>query len=135
MHSTRCGWARCASASCSPGLAIGTIGLFLTSVSGEVTVVSGNERLDIEVVIVAGKSLPVIGPLVTATGTVGFQPNPLQFDIGGTINVLVFEIAGARRGLDWRAGVRGADSNQQSLFYQDRALTTTNYAAKCSMVH
>lgn len=84
-----------ARASCDPGLPIGSTGLFLTSVSGEVTVIPGNEQVDIEVEIQAGKSLPVLGPIVAVDGSMSLRPSPFQIDLGGTIKVLVFEMARA----------------------------------------
>ncbi len=84
-----------ARASCDPGLPIGSSGLFLTSVSGEVTLSPGSEKVDIEVEVQAGKSLPVLGPLVTVDGSMSLQPSPFRIDLGGTIKVLVFEMANA----------------------------------------
>ncbi len=84
-----------ARASCDPGLPIGSSGLFLTSVSGEVTLTPGSEKVDIEVEVQAGKSLPVLGPLVTVDGSMSLQPSPFRIDLGGTIKVLVFEMANA----------------------------------------
>ena len=84
-----------ARASCDPGLPIGSTGLFLTSVSGEVTVIPGNEQVDIEVEIEAGKSLPVLGPIVSVNGSMSLRPSPFQLDLGGTIKVLIFEMARA----------------------------------------
>jgi len=84
-----------ARASCDPGLPIGSTGLFLTSVSGEVTLIPGNEQVDVEVEIQAGKSLPVVGPIVSVTGSMSLRPRPFQLDLGGTIEVLVFEMANA----------------------------------------
>jgi hypothetical protein len=84
-----------ARASCDPGLPIGSTGLFLTSVSGEVTVIPGREQVDVEVEIQAGKSLPVVGPIVSVEGSMSLRPRPFQLDLGGTIQVLVFEMANA----------------------------------------
>ena len=84
-----------ARASCDPGLPIGSTGLFLTSVSGEVTIIPGNEQVDVEVEVQAGKSLPVVGPIVSVTGSMSLRPRPFQLDLGGTIQVLVFEMANA----------------------------------------
>lgn len=84
-----------ASVSCDPGLPIGSTGLFLTSVSGEVTLTPGNEKVDIAVEIQAGKSLPVLGPIVAVNGSMSLQPSPFRIDLGGTIQVLVFEMARA----------------------------------------
>ncbi|MBX3011338.1 MAG: DUF4397 domain-containing protein [Caldilineaceae bacterium] len=84
-----------ARASCDPGLPIGSTGLFLTSVSGEVTVIPGREQVDVEVEIQAGKSLPVVGPLVAVNGSMSLKPSPFQLDLGGTIKVLIFEMARA----------------------------------------
>ncbi|MBI1299446.1 DUF4397 domain-containing protein [bacterium] len=84
-----------ARASCDPGLPIGSTGLFLTSVRGEVTLIPGNERVDVEVEIEAGKSLPVLGPIVAVNGSMSLQPRPFRIDLGGTIQVLVFEMARA----------------------------------------
>lgn len=84
-----------ARASCDPGLPIGSTGLFLTSVSGEVTIIPGQEQVDIEVEIEAGKSLPVLGPIVSVNGSMSLRPSPFQLDLGGTIKVLVFEMARA----------------------------------------
>ncbi len=84
-----------ARASCDPGLPIGSTGLFLTSVSGEVTLIPGREQVDVEVEIEAGKSLPVLGPIVSVNGSMSLRPSPFQLDLGGTIKVLVFEMARA----------------------------------------
>ncbi len=84
-----------ARASCDPGLPIGSSGLFLTSVSGEVTLTPGNEQVDIEVEIEAGKSLPVLGPIVSVNGSMSLRLSPFQIDLGGTLKVLVFEMARA----------------------------------------
>lgn len=84
-----------ARASCDPGLPIGSSGLFLTSVSGEVTLTPGSEKVDIAVEIQTGKSLPVLGPLVSVDGSMSLQPSPFRIDLGGTIKILVFEMAKA----------------------------------------
>ena len=84
-----------ARASCDPGLPIGSSGLFLTSVSGEVTLIPGREQVDVEVEIQAGKSLPVLGPIVAVNGSMSMRPSPFQLDLGGTIKVLIFEMARA----------------------------------------
>jgi hypothetical protein len=63
-------------------LPIGNSGLFLTGLSGEITLIPGNERIDVTVTIEAGKSLPVLGPILSMEGTMGFQPRPFQLDLG-----------------------------------------------------
>lgn len=84
-----------ASASCDPGLPIGNTGLFLTGLGGEITITPGEERLDVEVTIEAGKSVPGLGPIIAMDGSMGFQPRPLQLDLGGVLTMLSFEIASA----------------------------------------
>ena len=84
-----------AEASCDPGLAIGTTGLFLTGLGGEVTLTPGEEQVDVNVVVEAGKSLPVLGPLIALDGEMSLQPRPFELDLGGTLNVLVLEMAKA----------------------------------------
>lgn len=84
-----------AGANCSPGLPIGQTGLFLTGLSGEITLIPGNERVDVTVTIEAGKSLPVIGPILALEGTMGFQPRPFQLDLGVALSLLSIEIARA----------------------------------------
>ena len=77
-----------ARAECDPGLPIGSTGLFLTSVRGEVTLIPGNEQVDVTVEIEAGKSLPVLGPIVSVSGSMSLRPSPFKLDLGGTIQVL-----------------------------------------------
>lgn len=84
-----------ARASCDPGLPIGSTGLFLTSVSGQVTLTPGSEQVDVEVEIQADESLPLVGPIVSVDGTMSLRPNPFQLDLGGTLTVLVFKMAQA----------------------------------------
>lgn len=84
-----------ARAECDPGLPIGSTGLFLTAVRGEVTLIPGNEQVDVTVEIEAGKSLPVLGPIVSVSGSMSLRPSPFKLDLGGTIQVLVFEMARA----------------------------------------
>ncbi len=79
--------------SCSPGLAIGTTGLFLTGLSGEITLIPGGERVDVTVTIEAGKSLPVIGPILALEGSMGVQPRPFELDLGVAISVLSVEVS------------------------------------------
>jgi len=84
-----------AGASCNPGLPIGQTGLFLTGLSGEITLIPGNERVDVTVTIEAGKSLPVIGPILALDGSMGFQPRPFELDLGVALSLLSIEIARA----------------------------------------
>ncbi len=84
-----------ASASCDPGLPIGQTGLFLTGLGGEITITPGEERLDVTVTIEAGKSVPGLGPIIAMEGNMGFQPRPLELDLGGVLTVLSFEVAQA----------------------------------------
>ncbi|CAN5774478.1 hypothetical protein BH10CHL1_BH10CHL1_31910 [soil metagenome] len=84
-----------ARASCDPGLPIGSSGLFLTSVSGQVTITPGREQVDVQVEIQASKSLPILGPIVSVEGSMTLRPSPFQLDLGGTIKVLVFKMAQA----------------------------------------
>ncbi len=79
--------------SCSPGLAIGTTGLFLTGLSGEITLIPGGERVDVTVTIEAGKSLPGIGPILAMDGSMGVQPKPFELDLGVALSVLSVEVA------------------------------------------
>ena len=88
-----------AGASCDPGLAIGSTGLFLTSISGEITVVPGEEQLDVEVTIEAGKSVPGLGPIVSLDGNMSLRPSPFKLSVGAALNVLSFEIAQASASL------------------------------------
>ncbi|MEZ4639953.1 MAG: hypothetical protein R2856_34195 [Caldilineaceae bacterium] len=74
--------------SCSPGLAIGTTGLFVTGLSGEITLIPGGERVDVTVTIEAGKSLPGIGPILAVEGSMGVQPRPFELDLGVALSVL-----------------------------------------------
>lgn len=46
-------------------------GLFLTGLGGEITLIPGNERVDVTVTIESGKSLPVIGPIFSLGGIDG----------------------------------------------------------------
>ncbi len=84
-----------AGASCDPGLAIGTTGLFLTSINGEVTVEPGEEQVDVEVTIEAGKSVPGLGPIVALDGGMSLRPRPFKLDVGAALSVLSFEVADA----------------------------------------
>ena len=84
-----------AGASCSPGLAIGTTGLFLTGLSGEITVTPGEERVDVAVTIESGKELPGIGPMLAIDGEMGLRPKPFKLDIGAAIQVLSIEVGRA----------------------------------------
>lgn len=84
-----------ASASCDPGLPIANTGLFLTSVSGKVTIIPGREKVDLEVEIEAGKSLPALGPIVSAQADMSLRLRPFRLDLGGTIKVLIFKMARA----------------------------------------
>lgn len=84
-----------AGATCDPGLPIGQTGLFLTGLSGEITLIPGNERVDVTVTIEAGKSLPVVGPILSMEGSMGFQPRPFQLDLGIALSMLSIEIARA----------------------------------------
>ncbi|MCB0113087.1 MAG: cadherin repeat domain-containing protein, partial [Caldilineaceae bacterium] len=79
--------------SCSPGLAIGTTGLFVTGLSGEITLIPGGERVDVTVTIEAGKSLPGIGPILAVEGSMGVQPRPFELDLGVALSVLSIEVA------------------------------------------
>lgn len=79
--------------SCSPGLPIATTGLFLTGLSGEITLIPGSERVDVTVTIEAGKSLPGLGPILAMEGSMGFQPQPFELDLGVALSVLSIEIA------------------------------------------
>ena len=108
-----------AGASCDPGLPIGQTGLFLTGLSGEITLIPGNERVDVTVTIEAGKSLPVIGPILSMEGTMGFQPRPFQLDLGVALSLLSIEIARADATVttsSFRASVR-----IEALFYNGTA--------------
>lgn len=92
-----------AGASCSPGLAIGTTGLFLTGLSGEITVTPGDERVDVEVTIEAGKELPGIGPILSIEGSMGLQPRPFKLDLGAAIHMLSIEVARANATITTKA--------------------------------
>lgn len=108
-----------AGASCDPGLPIGQTGLFLTGLSGEITLIPGNERVDVTVTIEAGKSLPVIGPILAMEGSMGFQPRPFQLDLGVALSLLSIEIARADATVttsSFRASVR-----IEALFYNGSA--------------
>ena len=88
---------------------IGQTGLFLTGLGGEITLIPGNERVDVTVTIEAGKSLPVIGPILSMEGTMGFQPRPFQLDLGVALSLLSIEIARAEATVttsSFRASVR-----------------------------
>ncbi len=84
-----------AGASCSPGLPIGNTGLFLTGLKGEITLIPGSERLDVTVTIEAGKSLPVLGPILAMEGSMGIQPRPFQLDLGVVLTMLSIKVAQA----------------------------------------
>lgn len=104
-----------AGASCSPGLPIGSTGLFLTGIRGEITLIPGRERVDVVVSIEAGKSLPVIGPVVAMEGSMGFQPRPFELDLGVALSVLSVDVARANAAIttrSFRTSVRF-----QALFY------------------
>ena len=108
-----------AGVNCSPGLPIGQTGLFLTGLSGEITLIPGNERVDVTVTIEAGKSLPVIGPILAMEGDMGFQPRPFQLDLGVALSLLSVEIARAEATVttrSFRASVR-----IEALFYNGTA--------------
>jgi hypothetical protein len=92
-----------AGASCSPGLPIGSTGLFLTGISGEITLIPGSERVDVVVTIEAGKSLPVIGPVLAMEGSMGFQPRPFELDLGVALSVLSVDIARANASITTRS--------------------------------
>ena len=83
--------------SCEQGIAIGTTGMFLTSLSGEITLTPNSEAVNVAVKIVAGKSLPVLGPVIGLDGTMNLQINPsFKLDLGVALNVLSFKIATAQ---------------------------------------
>ncbi|MFZ4656620.1 MAG: DUF4397 domain-containing protein [Caldilineaceae bacterium] len=108
-----------AGVNCSPGLPIGQTGLFLTGLSGEITLIPGNERVDVTVTIEAGKSLPVIGPILAMEGDMGFQPRPFQLDLGVALSLLSVEIARAEATVttrSFRTSVR-----IEALFYNGTA--------------
>lgn len=108
-----------AGAECDPGLPIGQTGLFLTGLSGEITLIPGNERVDVTVTIEAGKSLPVIGPILALEGSMGFQPRPFRLDLGVALSLLSIEIARAEATVttkSLRATVR-----IEALFYNGTA--------------
>ncbi|MDQ3249501.1 MAG: DUF4397 domain-containing protein, partial [Chloroflexota bacterium] len=111
-----------AGASCDPGLPIGQTGLFLTGLSGEITLIPGNERVDVTVTIEAGKSLPGIGPILALEGTMGFQPRPFQLDLGVALSLLSIEIARADATItasSFRTSIRF-----EALFYNGSATIT-----------
>jgi hypothetical protein len=86
-----------ASFGCDPGIAIGSTGLFLTSLSGEITLTPNAEAVSVQVEIVSGKSLPVIGPVVGLDGTMNLALNPkFKLDLAAVLNVLSFRIASAQ---------------------------------------
>jgi len=108
-----------AGASCSPGLPIGQTGLFLTGLGGEITLIPGNERVDVTVTIEAGKSLPGIGPVLAMEGDMGFQPRPFELDLGVALSVLSIEVANADATIttrSFRTSIRF-----QGLFFNGRA--------------
>ena len=85
-----------ASLGCDPGIAIGSTGLFLTSVSGEIVLEPNNEQVNVQVKIEAAKKLPGIGPVIDLDGTMDLKLNPtFRLDLGVALNVLSFEIARA----------------------------------------
>ncbi len=92
-----------AGASCSPGLPIGQTGLFLTGLRGEITLIPGNERVDVTVTVEAGKSLPGIGPVLAMEGSMGFQPRPFELDLGVALSVLSVEVANANATITTRS--------------------------------
>lgn len=80
---------------CSPGLAIGTTGLFLTGLSGEITLIAGSERVDVTVTIEAGREVPGLGPILALEGSMGLQPSPFELDLGVALTILSVEVAQA----------------------------------------
>ncbi|MCX6043717.1 MAG: Ig-like domain-containing protein, partial [Chloroflexi bacterium] len=111
-----------AGASCDPGLPIGQTGLFLTGLGGEITLIPGNERVDVTVTIEAGKSLPVLGPILSVEGSMGFQPRPFQLDLGVAVKLLSIEVARADATItttSFRTTLRF-----QALFYNGTATIT-----------
>lgn len=105
--------------SCSPGLPIANTGLFLTGLSGEITLISGAERVDVTVTIEAGKSLPGIGPILALDGSMGLQPQPFELDLGVALSVLSIEVARTEARIttnSFRASIRF-----QALFFNGNA--------------
>lgn len=80
---------------CSPGLAIGNTGLFLTGLSGEITLIPGDERVDVTVTIEGGPDIPGLGAAFSLEGSMGFQPRPFELDLGVALSVLSIEVANA----------------------------------------
>lgn len=83
-----------ASLSCSPGLPIANTGLFLTGLGGEITLTPGEERVQVDVTIEAGKSVGGF-PVVSLDGSmgVGLRPSKFELDMEAALNVLFIKVA------------------------------------------
>ncbi len=82
-----------AAVACDPGLAIGSTGLFLTSLSGQITLTPNNEMVNVQVGIEAGKKIGTT-PVIGLDGTMDLTLRPaFQIDLGVALNVLSFQIA------------------------------------------
>lgn len=89
---------------CDQGIPIGSTGVFLTGMSGEIVLEPGNESLSVEVTLAGGKDIPNIGPVLEADGSLAIQFRPaFAMDLGAKLRVLSFEVARANASITERS--------------------------------
>jgi CSLREA domain-containing protein len=73
---------------------IGTTGLYITGLSGQVTLTSGGATVKIKIEIAAGKKVAGVAVL-SADASATLTTSPFDLVLAGTVNVFVFKVGGA----------------------------------------